>query len=201
MFYSISGILQKKVPGLAVIDVQGIGFELTISLATYEALPTKGGDCRLFTYLHVREDILQLFGFAAEDEKDVFLKLISLSGIGPKNAMNILSAISVGEFRKVVANGDFNRLKALPGIGPKTAKRLLLELKEKMDESEVADVLGGDPAADSPKLRDAYAALESLGFRKSEVQKSLEALLKEEDALSTEDLVRRVLKQNKANNR
>ena len=199
MYYSIRGTLVKKLADRAVLEQNGLAWELHISGSTHGVLPEAGQECLLYTYLYVREDLMMLYGFADEDEKAVFLRLISLTGIGPKNAMNILTAIRVEEFRKVILNGDVNRLKSLPGIGPKTAKRLLLELKEKMSDEELSSVLGGS-GRDLPVSRpvqDALAALESLGFRRSEVQGSVEAVIAEDDSVSTEEIVRRVLKNSK----
>ncbi|MCK5520402.1 MAG: Holliday junction branch migration protein RuvA [Candidatus Marinimicrobia bacterium] len=200
MYYSIRGILIKKEAGLAVIEANGLAFQLTISDTTYTTLPIRGNECKLFTYLHVREDIMQLFGFNEGDEKELFLKLISLSGIGPKNAMNILSAISVYEFKKTILNGDINRLKSLPGIGPKTAKRLLLELKDKISDEELSGVISGNSlGVPDRQTADILAALESLGYRKSEVQRTTEKILSENPGISTEDCIRRILKSKNIN--
>ena len=195
MYYSVRGQLIKKAANLAVIDVQGLAFEITISGNSHSALPERGEECRLYTYLHVREDAMLLFGFIEMDEKDLFLKLISLSGIGPKNGMNILSAISVYEFKKIIINGDINRLKSLPGIGPKTAKRLLLELKDKISDAELSNVIGNNASStSSQQMNDILSALESLGFRKSEIHNTVEKVLFKNEGISTEDCIRYVLK-------
>jgi len=196
MYYSLRGTLLKRMADRAVIEQGGLAWELHISGSTHSRLPEPGQECLLYTYLYVREDLMMLYGFAEEDEKSVFLKLISLNGIGPKNAMNILTAIRVEEFRKVILNGDVNRLKSLPGIGPKTAKRLLLELKEKMSDEELSTVLGDSrqELSVSRPVQDALSALESLGFRRAEVQGSVEAVMSEGEDLPTEEIVRRVLK-------
>ena len=195
MYYSISGTIVKRNPSSIVLENHGIAYELTVSLSTLDHLPDRGEQGKLFTYLHVREDILRLFGFFHQEEKDLFLKLISMSGIGPKNAINILSGISVNEFKKIILNGDVKRLNAIPGIGPKTAKRLIIELKDKMTDKEISEVLGGGKQKGlNSQAGDALAALESLGYRKSDVQQSVEDFITASPDSTTEIIIRHILK-------
>lgn len=199
MIYQISGRLIHKSAGLAVLENGGVGFELFISLNSYDLLPAIGESVRLFTYLHVREDILNLYGFHDIEEKKLFLTLTSLSGIGPKNAMTMLSSISVKEFRNTILQGDYQRLTAIQGIGPKTAKRIIVELKDKLSEEELNKLTGNlSSGSASPVLsqtgKDAVTALEALGFRKADVLSVVEAMVKGQPEISTEDIIRTILK-------
>ncbi len=196
MIFSLDGTLLQKSSNMAVIETGGIAFEVYISVNTYDKVPDPGKHCRLYTYFHIREDLMQLYGFADLDEKQLFMRLISLNGVGPKNAMTMLSSISAREFREVIIRGDVTRLTAIQGIGPKTAKRLIVELKEKLSDDELLGLVDGDAPAPklSPVAADAVNALEALGFRKSDIINQIQEWLKSNPELSTEAIIRQFLK-------
>ena len=145
MIALVRGTLAYKSIDHVIVDVGGVGYRLSIPLSTFYSLP-ESGEVSLFTHTHVREDALLLYGFLTLEEKDLFVILIGISGIGPKLAINILSHIPAGELKRAIAAGDIKRLSGLPGIGKKTAERLVLELKDKV-------VPAGGFAASSEKKR------------------------------------------------
>jgi Holliday junction DNA helicase RuvA len=178
VFEYIKGTIEHATREIAVIDVGGVGYELTIPLSTYDVLPVRGSTVKLFTHLHVREDVHKLFGFATPDEREAFRQLQTVSGVGPKVALNELSGLSVAEIFRAVQTQDVSRLKSISGIGAKTAQRLIMELKGKFRIAEaVAQVLpermkggGGGPVS----LRnDAFAAMISLRYTESQVSLAL----------------------------
>ncbi len=160
-----------------IVDVAGVGYRLMIPLSTFYALPEEG-DVRLHVHTHVKEDAIHLYGFWTLQEKEMFLLLLTISGIGPKVALNILSNIPVAELRAALSEGDSRRLSALPGVGKKTADRLVLELQEKIRR------LGAPPAASAAKsapgaslpFDDSLSALINLGYKESQARKVLEAM-------------------------
>jgi Holliday junction DNA helicase RuvA len=133
MIAHLRGVLLEKHPNQAIVDVQGVGYELTIPVSTFTSLPEAGGEVKLRVHTHVREDALSLFGFTTREEKAMFEKLISVSGIGPKLAITILSGLATMELVNAIRNGDVAQLVRIPGIGKKTAERMVLELREKLD--------------------------------------------------------------------
>jgi len=199
MIHFIEGDIEIKEPNLVVLNTGNMGLGCVITLFTYDKLPSRGSHCRLLTYLHVRKDILQLYGFVEENERRMFDKLISLSGIGPKQAINILSGIRYDHLMEFILQGDVAAVKRAPGVGDKTARRIILELKDKISDEEVSQITGAAP--DSPlslNLKDAILALESLGYKKAQVQSILEKNIKADENLSTEDIIKRFLQlQNK----
>ena len=174
---SINGRLFSKNPTEAILDVGGIRFRLHISVATYEMLPEKGVPVEILTHLHVKEDILDLYGFKDEDERALFFNLNLISGIGPRSAMNILSGTNPMEFKSRIIDGDVKSLTVIPGIGTKTAKRIIVELKEKFetDISEKND-LGFLEDGDASVVKDAANALQSLGYKSNQINKILKDL-------------------------
>ena len=160
-----------------IIDVGGVGYRLFIPLSTFYALP-ESGEVSLFTHTHVREDALLLYGFLSLEEKDLFVILIGISGIGPKLAVNILSHIQAGDLKRAIAAGDLKRLSALPGIGKKTAERLVLELKDKLGPAgRFAETAGSLPAGGTSAgdlISDVISALVNLGYKESQARKVLE---------------------------
>ncbi len=170
MLSHIKGILTEKTPSLAVIEAGGVGFEINVSPSTLSALPETGREATLYTYMSVREDAMELFGFVTRDEKRMFMKLISVSGIGPKTALGILGVISPADLSVAIVTGDASRLAKAPGIGKKTAQRLILELKEKVSESDLISSPGAPvfvPKAQSAQS-EAIEALMALGYTSSE---------------------------------
>lgn len=201
MFHYISGTLTYLENTVAVVDAGGIGYRMTVSGTTYDALPRRGTDpnVRLYTYLSVREDGIELFGFATEQELATFKLLISVSGIGPKAAMSILTLLTPERFALAVCTEDRKTIAKANGIGPKTAARVILELKDKLMKEHV----GEDFAASAPstpavggavhgKLSEATDALMVLGYSRAEAL----AALKEVDtsAMELEDIIRASLK-------
>lgn len=174
MFEYIKGVLEEAELEVAVIDAGGVGYEISIPLSTYEALPKKGKTVKLFTHFHVREDSQKLYGFLTKAEREVFRKLITISKIGPKVALNVLSGLSIKDIVYSVQTQDSTRLRAISGIGPKTAQRLVMELKGKLDVGDVdvsIPLRKGDKKADlDMSIRnDAYSAMISLGYNEAQV--------------------------------
>jgi holliday junction DNA helicase RuvA len=174
----ISGTLAQKIPGEAVVDVGGVGYQVFIPLNVFYRLPEIGASVSLQIYTHVREDALQLFGFHDLAEKQIFLLLIGVSGIGPKLAVNILSGIAAEELSRALKEGDQLRLVAIPGVGRKLAERMIVELKDKFatfapTEPESARSDGG-----SQLLLDAVSALVNLGYKRPEAEKVVREVLK-----------------------
>jgi len=178
MIAHLRGTLLYSEPGLAVVDCHGVGYSVTVSMNTFVELPNAGGEVALFVHTHVREDQIALFGFHAPDEKALFEKLISVSGIGPRLAVNILGGMSTPELVSALRGGDAARLTRMPGVGKKTAERMVLELKDKLPEFAA-------PAA-APRPRhgledDVISALVNLGYTPAAAQQALEKLTPDED--------------------
>ncbi len=198
MIASLQGILTEKHPDTAVVQAGPFGIDVFITLNTYESLPDTGEECHLFNYLHVREDILHLYGFTDPDEKTLFLKLISLNGIGPRNAQMMLSGIKPDEFRRCILSGDIKSLTKIPGVGEKKARRIIIELKEKLSEEELARMTGASPTGPlDRRVEEALAGLETLGFRKSDVLKTVEQFALENPEAETDTIIRYILKNKK----
>lgn len=168
MIHSVKGRLKQKTPSGIVVDVGGVSLHIIVSVPTYDHLPDAGAEVGVRTYLNVREDALELYGFYSQAELDLFKMLIGITKIGPKLAIGILSGASPDEFRRRIVAGDVAALTALPGIGPKTAKRIIVELKEKFVAVEGVDQIleGDDTLAD--EFADALAALTALGHSRAE---------------------------------
>lgn len=196
MIGSLRGVLRSKSPTEIVLEVNGVGYALSVSLATSQKLGALGETVSVLTHLHVREDALQLFGFATEAEKRVFMLLVSVSGIGPRTALGILSGSSPEELLAAIAHNDLQTLTAFPNIGRKTAERLVLELRDKIGSSE--DAARATPGAGSAEERraDALMALAALGFPRPVAEKALRQVLSEEKSptLSVEEMVTRALR-------
>ena len=204
MFYYISGKLAHLENGFAVIDAGGIGYKLTISGTTYDAMPANRSvkeppEVRLYTHLAVREDDIELFGFATLSELSTFKLLISVSGIGPKAAMSILTLLTPEKFALAVCTDDKKTIAKANGIGPKTAARVILELKDKlMKENAGMDLTADTPLEATPtvgkksKLGEAVDALLVLGYTRSEATAALKEI--PTDTLSLEEIIRAALK-------
>jgi Holliday junction DNA helicase RuvA len=193
MISFVSGKLVEKTPAYVVVETKGVGFKLWIPLSSYQALGEVGESVCVLTHLHVREDVLQLFGFATPEERDLFQLLISVTGVGPRLAQGILSGISVEEFKQSVRNQDVNMLTSAPGVGKKTAERLVLELREKIGESITEGPLIPRPAV-SLAGEEAVLALVSLGYKRTRAQELVQGVLREESSLAVEEVIRRVLR-------
>ena len=196
MIDSISGLLIQKNPTNAVVDVGGIRLKVNITISTYERLPSTGSKTELLVYLHVREDILALYGFDHDDQRSMFLLLIAISGIGPRSAMGILSGASIAEFKKRIVAGDVKSLTVIPGIGAKTAKRIIVELKEKFvteKDDDISMLFDAEKVPD--EMNDAIQALQSLGYSRIQAHKAMKKLEKSGDLTGNlEELLKKALK-------
>lgn len=200
MIAYIAGKLAEKKPTEAVIDVHGVGYRLHIPTSTYESLPAPGQQAMLHTHQHVREDALQLFGFATKAERAVFEMMLAVSGIGPKLALAALSAMSPAELRDHILAGDVSFLTGIPGVGRKTAERMVIELRDRIAAVDAAEA-GAAPRAGGPDVRaearaDAVAALESLGFSRAAAEKNVRKVLRDTPgAQSAEEIIRLALRE------
>lgn len=197
MIASLSGTLKIKTPTEVLIDVQGIGYTVSIPLSTFEKLGDIGSTTTLLTHLHVREDALQLFGFATEEERFLFKLLISVSGIGPKIAQGILSGISAVELKEHIARENVTALTAIPGVGRKTAERLIIELRDKIGKLEL--ITSSTPTLSSQQedvRQEALLALTSLGYNRQIAEKALRQILNETNGtnLSLQELIKKALR-------
>ena len=197
MVNSISGKLVFKDPTVANVEVGGFVFNISISLASYEKLPEVKDNISLLTHLHVKEDILELYGFADETERSLFLNLNKINGIGPRSAMNILSGTTPVEFKQKIIDGDVKSLTSIPGIGAKTAKRIIVELKEVFSvDSSLSDNLGFENKKENFVIRDAQSALKSLGYKENQISKAISQLQKDSNMPDKlEDVIRKILKE------
>ena len=196
MIDSIKGILVKKNPTSVIIDIGGIRLGIPITLATYEKIPDPNQAVELLTYLHVREDIMELYGFYDDHERDVFMQLNSISGIGPRSAMNILSGTNPIEFKKKIIDSDVASLTSIPGIGTKTAKRMIVELKDKFtDQDTGSDLDFLLVSGDKDKIDDVTKVLISLGYKRSAINQVIKKLVSK-DGLdeNIEDIIKGALK-------
>ena len=193
MIVSLKGILANKNPSEVIIDVNGVGYLCFISNNTYDNLPLKGQEVSLLIYHQISENSQNLYGFSDEVEKDMFLMLISVSGIGPKTGINLLSSVSPNEFKRRLVAGEVELLSALPGIGPKTARRIIVELKDKL-VSYSDNSMPIENSENSESYQDAYDALKSLGFNINEINKCLSALTESNVDFNTQDLIKEALK-------
>ena len=196
MYEFITGKLISKTQDQAVLECAGIGYKLKTSFYTFEQLPLPGEEVKLYTYLHVREDIFELYGFTQPMEREFFFKLIAISKVGPKVALAILSGGSPDDIRNWVLAEDAKTIAKTPGIGATTAKRIILELKPKlekgMDTGPVGDLTSG---VGQDIESEALMALEAIGYARSEVYAKLRTIITEEGPdLSVEALIKKVLK-------
>ena len=177
MIDQIHGMILKKTPNYAVLETGGVGLKVLSTINTLEAMPAKGKKTLLLTYLHVRDDVLDLYGFQTSRERETFLQLIGISGIGPKLALTILSGISPDKLRNRVIEGDVAAMTAVPGVGPKTAKRIIVELKEKFTKAD-NDSLGFEELDQtvSGLYRDALNALTALGYKQKHSNQALDKI-------------------------
>jgi Holliday junction DNA helicase RuvA len=183
----LRGRLLRKEPQQAVVDVSGVGYRVTIPLSTFYRIGEPGAEVTLLTHTHVREDALALFGFLTSVEQALFERLIAVSGVGPKLAVSILSGIEAPDLVAALRSNDLARLTRIPGVGKKTAERLVLELKDKMQDlsSAAAAPTGGGGAAD-----DIVSALVHLGYSRPEAERAAERAMREHGEGRFEDLLR-----------
>lgn len=196
MITFLEGLLVEKDPVRVVINIQGVGYEVFIPLSSYDRLPREDTPVKLLTWDYVREDAHLLYGFMSDAERQMFLKLMSVSGIGPKVALAALSGLSVRDLKVAVVQGDAKRLSSISGIGKKTAERMIMELRDKISDGEAVEAVSGvdDLSEGGVRIRDSILALISLGFKQGEAQKLVKdvAWALGPDA-SVEEIVRKVL--------
>ena len=199
MIAHLNGTLASKTVEQVVIDVHGVGYMVTIPLSTYYTLPPLRASVRLLTTLHVREDAMRLYGFATEDERVLFELLTSVSSIGPRLALNMLSSIPAPELHQTIAQSDVTRLQTIPGIGRKTAERVVLELKEKVDRVTLAAAVRNPGVATDGVdhlVGDVVSALLNLGYKRLEAEKAVKAVRTAANGgLSLERLLKDALQQ------
>ena len=194
MIYQVKGRLISKDKDFVVLEVGGIGLKISSTLNTIRGI-NKDGEVLLYTYLHVREDALDLYGFHSLVEKEVFLLLIGISGIGPKLANTILSGILPGDLKEKIISGDINSLTSVPGVGSKTAKRIIVELKDKFTKMEEGSI-GYSEKVDTKLYADALNALSSLGYNSKQSKLALEKVFNsiDQNKVSIEDVIKAALK-------
>ena len=201
MFHYIKGILTYTDASCAVVEAGGVGYKMTVSQTTHDRLPPLNGTVKLYSYMSVREDGIELYGFGSREELSVFRLLISVSGVGPKAAISILSTMTPDRFAYAVCTEDAKALSRAPGIGGKTAARIVLELKDKISKDQLTGDLASLkdlPTAKAPagaasgKVREAEDALGVLGYSRAEIA----AVLRDLDtaALSLEDIIKAALR-------
>jgi holliday junction DNA helicase RuvA len=198
MIASLTGRLASKHPGGVVIDVQGVGYDVLIPLSTFYRLPDPEQSVTLTIHTHVREDAIQLFGFFSAREKDAFLLLLTVSGIGPKLALSVISTLSVDDLTAAIRDDDYKVLASVPGIGKKSAGRLALELKDKIEKiSSVADGMTTKAAIPSNRaMDDALSALVNLGYKAADVKDVLKQVIAARNGETPlQDLIRAALKE------
>ena len=179
MIAHLRGKLLAKHPNQIIVETGGVGYELTISIPTFSDLPEAGADVSLHVYTHVREDLIALYGFLRSSEKLLFEKLITVSGIGPKLAITILSGMAADDMARAIRSNDIARLTRIPGIGKKTAERMVLELRDKLPEAGTAPVAISTHSAIE---EDVLSALVNLGYQRAAAEKALSAVAKKSGA-------------------
>lgn len=197
MIAFLQGVLAQKFPDRVEVDVNGVGYEVFVSQKTLQAAPSVGQNILLKTHLHVREDAQLLFGFLTESEKQAFLMALSVSGVGPKAAMNILSALSPDAFYQALLRNDLAALRSVTGIGPKTAQHLVLELKDKVTKLMGGEVISGEGAfnVETKNIADALQAMMALGYSAVESRRAVLAAAQSLGGNSTvEEILRSSLK-------
>ena len=197
MIARLIGLLFRKTPQCVIVEAGGVGYEVFVPLSTFYALPEHNETVSLHVYTHVREDALVLFGFHTRLEKDLFLMLTSVSGIGPKLSSNILSGIGPQELLEAMARGDALRLQAIPGVGKKTAERIALELKDRACQllgREEAVPVHAMEAEDRRAFDDALSALRNLGYTEKAAKRALQDARPRVGDGELEDLIREALK-------
>ena len=198
MFAFIEGVVCEKTNGCLVLQAGGIGWQLSCSNNTLMAAPALGETMRCFTFLSVREDALELFGFATREEKEMFLQLTSVSGIGPKTALGVLGAMPLRDLNLAILLGDVNALSRAPGIGKKTAQRIALELKDKVSQADVSAAAAGSAAAvpaasmAADCVAEAIEALTALGYSSTEARNAVSQVRDQSD--KPEELIRLALR-------
>ncbi len=189
----LEGTLFLKLPNYIVVLINGVGYQIEVSLNTFSDLPQPGEKVQLHVYTYLKENLLKLYGFSSQEEKEFFAKLIGISGIGPKLALNVLSRISPSEFGDIILEADIRRLKAIPGIGHKMAQKVLLELRDTWKKKTKSVK---EEKIDDTMWNSALSALLNLGYQKQEAVSALQKALKQfSSSPSLENLIKEVLRQ------
>jgi Holliday junction DNA helicase RuvA len=191
MIAHVRGHLIVKTPQYAVIDVNGVGYKVFIPLSTFTKLPHEKDEIMLHTYTHVREDAMLLYGFLSAEERDFFTTLLTISGVGPKMGLNLLSGSSLSDLMKIVESEDAKRLSMIPGVGKKTAARIILELKEKIPMLSAAE---GGIIIDHSIAADALSALVNLGYPRAQAYEAVRKVRENDREMPIELLIKEALK-------
>jgi Holliday junction DNA helicase RuvA len=202
MIAHLSGTLLSKEPNQVIVDVGGVGYDVTIPLSTFYELDDQKSDVKLLIYTHVKEDALQLYGFMTANERKLFVLFISVSGVGPKLGIALLSHMKTDELIESIKSNNLARLTQIPGVGRKTAERLVVDLRDKMiqmSQAQVAAETGTRPEAvyvssEDTVRSDALSALLNLGYQRSAAEKAIDAALGEGGDVTVESILRRSLK-------
>ena len=202
MIAHLSGTLLSKEPNQVIVDVGGVGYDVAIPLSTFYELDDQKSDVKLLIYTHVKEDALQLYGFMTANERKLFVHFISVSGVGPKLAIALLSHMKTDELIESIKSNNLARLTQIPGVGRKTAERLVVDLRDKMiqmSQAQVAEETGTRPEAvyvssEDTVRSDALSALLNLGYQRSAAEKAIDAAIGEGGDITVESILRRSLK-------
>ena len=202
MIAHLSGTLLSKNPNSVIVDVSGVGYEVNIPVSTFYELEDTGANVKLRIYTHVKEDALQLYGFKTARERELFINFISVSGIGPKLGIALLSGMSADELIASIKSNNLARLTLIPGVGKKTAERLIVDLREKMtalSAGQIEEDTGARPATSGESTEDsvrsqALSGLMNLGYQRSAAEKAIDAALSEGGDISVESILKRSLR-------
>ena len=195
MISYIKGTLAEKTPARLVVETGGLGYEILVPLSSYDAFGEEGSEVLVYTHFHVREDSHQLFGFATQRERRLFEMLISVSGIGPRSALTILSGVSVDDFCGAITREEVSFLTAISGVGRKTAQRLIVELKGRVPELEVEVGVSAGKVSVHDAMSEAVRALMALGFTRPAARRAVEKCVDEADGdVGIEELIRGALR-------
>jgi Holliday junction DNA helicase RuvA len=197
MITFLNGRLTSALPTQAIVDVNGVGYEVFIPLSSYDKLPSLGQPVHILTHLAVREDAHLLYGFMTSAERDLFRLLVNnVSGIGPKLALAVLSGMSVGNFKSAVVNSDIAAISKISGVGKKTAERIIVELKDKLGVAAAWEAASAAhvPTPEQEQANEAVLALIALGYKQTEAHKAVRDLQMEREVKSAEELVKLALK-------
>ena len=193
MIAFLTGRLKRKSNDHLIVDVAGVGYQVLVPLSTFYAIPDVGEEVGLYIHTHLREESLALFGFLTEAEKELFLLLLGVSGIGPKLALSILSSLSVSDVSAAICASDDSRLCSIPGIGKKTAARMVLELKDKITLLPLMRAEHGQDVVRADDVEDATSALVNLGYKKTVAEDALKKIKQNNPGITIEELIREAL--------